>query len=165
MGVPRVSSTNTNGLRPGSGKSLYTYTVSVVWWYLAMPRWVSFSEDGFERCLADNFTAETEGRKGSSRDNLLPSKRGYPSGIGTRPTPAKHDDTRAGRPIPSEHQGFGQMDPLAYREWESTSTSSRRGFVIQSSCLQPSSIFYSREKPTHTSNCGVVSASLAGTRR
>ena len=111
MGIPRVSSTNTNGSRPGSGKSLCTYTVSVEWWYLAIPRWVSFSEDGFERRFADNFTAETEGGKGSSRGNLLPSKRGYPSGIGTRPTPAKHDDTRAGRPIPSEHQGFGQADP------------------------------------------------------
>ena len=164
MGIPRVSSTNTNGSRTRSGKSLYTYTVSVVWWYLAITRWVSFSEDGFEQRLADNFTAETEGGKGSSWGNLLPSKRGYPSGIGTQPTPAKHYNTRAGRPIPFEDQGLGQMDPLAYMEWVSTSTSSRRGFVIQSSCLQPSSVVYSREKPTHTSNCGVVSASWAGTR-
>ena len=68
MGIPRVSSTNTNGLRSGSGKPLYTYTISVVWWYLAITRWVSFSEDGFERRhFAVNFAAETEGGKGSSR--------------------------------------------------------------------------------------------------
>ena len=36
----------------------------------------------------------------------LPMKREYPSGIGTRPIPAKHNNTRAGHPIPSEHQGF-----------------------------------------------------------
>ena len=98
-------------------------------------------------------------RKGSSRGNLLPLKREYASGVGTRPTPAKSDDTRAGGPIPSEHQGFGQVDPLVYRKWASTSTSSRRGFVIRSSWLRPSSNVYSREKPIHTSNCGVVSAS------
>ena len=39
----------------------------------------------------------------------LPLMRGYPSGIGTRPIPAKHNNTRAGHPIPSEHQGFGQL--------------------------------------------------------
>ena len=66
-----------------------------------------------------------KGGKGSSRSNLLPSKRDCPSGVGTRPTPAKRDDTRANRPTSSEHQGFGQMDPLVYRKWTSTSTSSR----------------------------------------
>ena len=164
MGIPQVSSTNTNGFKAGKRQvSLYIHRFRgvVVSCYT---KWISFSEDGFELWFADNFTVETEGGKGSSRGNLLPSKRDCPSGIGTRPTPAKRDDTRAGRPIPSEHQGFGQVDPLVYRKWASTS-SSRRGFVIRSSCLRPSSVVYSREKPTHTSNCGVVSASWAGTRR
>ena len=76
-----------------------------------------------------NFTAETEGGRGVVRQLLL-LKRGYLSGLGTRPIPVKRDNTRAGRSIPSEHQGVGQMDPLAYREWMPTSTSSRRGFVI-----------------------------------
>ena len=159
MGLPRVSSTNTNMFKDGKRQvSLYIHRFRgvVVSCYT---KWVSFSEDGFEWRFADNFTAKTEGGKRSSRGNLLPSKRDCPRGIGTRPTPAKCDDTRAGRPIPSEHQGFGQMDPLVYRKWASTSTSSRRGFVIRSSCSCLSSVVYSREKPTHTSNCGVVSAS------
>ena len=100
-----------------------------------------------------------EGGKGSSRGNLLPSNRDCPSGVGTWPTPAKRDDTRASRPTSSERQGFGQMDPLVYGKWALTSTSSRRSFVIRSSCPRPSSVVYSREKPTHTNNCSVVSAS------
>ena len=68
QGIPRVSSTNTSGIRPGNGKSVHTYTVSVVWWYLAIPGRVAFSEDGFcTAFLPVNLTAEMEGGKGSSR--------------------------------------------------------------------------------------------------
>ena len=57
--------------------------------------------------LPINFAAETEGGRGVV-GQPLPLKRGYPSGLGTQPIPTKHNNTRSGRPIPSEHQGFGQ---------------------------------------------------------
>ena len=79
----------------------------------------------------------------------LPSKRGYPSGIGTRPIPAKHDKTRAGGPIPSEHQGFGHSILLLIERGRRHQRLLAGVFVIQSSCLYQSSVFIPGEAYSH----------------
>ena len=70
-------------------------------------------------------------------------ERGYPSGVGARPTPAKHNNTRAGRPLPSEHQGFGQVISCLYG-MASTSTSSCRGSRHSILLSMPVTVVYSR---------------------
>ena len=120
---------------------------------------MSFARDGFGRRIAENFTAETEGGKGSGRGNLLPSKRDCPSGVGTRPTPAKRDDTRSNRPTSSKRQGFGQMDPLVYRKRRRHQRLLAGVSSFDLSVYVRHLLFIAGQKPTHTSNCGVVSAS------
>ena len=79
----------------------------------------------------------------------LPLKRGYPSSIGTRLIPAKHDNTRAGRPIPSEHQGFGHSILLLIEGGRRHQRFLAVVFVIQSSCLYQSSVFIPGEAYSH----------------
>ena len=76
-------------------------------------------------------------------------KREYPSGIGTRPIPAKHNNTRAGRPIPSEHQGFGHLLLLLIGSGRRHQRLLAGVFVIQSSCLYQSSVFIPGEAYSH----------------
>ena len=120
----------------------------MVWRYLAIPGQVSFSEDGCTWRFAGNFTAETEGGR-VVVGQPLPLKRGYPSGIGTLPIPAKHDNTRAGRPIPSEHQGFGHSILLLIERGRRHQRLLAGVFVIQSPCVYQSSVFIPGEAYSH----------------
>ena len=90
---------------------------------------------------------------------VLPIKRsrwgGNTSGIGTRPIPAKHNNTRAGRPIPSELQGFGHSLILLIGGGRRYQRRLAGVFVIQSSCLCQSSVFIPGEAYSHQwSRCG-----------
>ena len=92
----------------------------------------------------------------------LPSRKGYPSGIGTRPIPAKHDNTRAGRPIPSDHQGFVHSILLLIERGADINVFSP-GLSSSNLLVYTSHPCLYQEKPIHTSGLGVVSASWADT--
>ena len=115
------------------------------------------------------FTAETEGGKGSSRA-FSANERGK----------SKWYRSSIYRNEAQQYQGLvvqfllntkgWSSTSYVYREWASTSagwprssTSSRRGFVINSLCSYQVTVVYTKEKLIHTSGLGVESASLAGT--
>ena len=96
---------------------------------------------------------------------LLPTKKGYPSGIDSRSIPAKHSNNRDR----SSNTRVWSFTFLAYRKWASTSagytrssTSSRRFFRHQYPSSYQVTVVYTRAKPIHTSGLGVGSASWGG---
>ena len=130
--------------------------------YLWYQRWISLSVD-----IGWLFTAETEGGKGSS--HAFSAKRGK----------SKWCRSSIYRNEAQQYQGMVDLFLLntrgwssissVYREWASTSagwprssTSSRRGFIINSLCSYQVTVVYIKEKLIHASGLGVESASLAG---
>ena len=113
---------------------------------------------------ADRFSLLKRKGGGGVVGQPLPTKREYPSGIGTLPIPAKHNNTRAGRPIPSEHQGFGHSLLLLIGSGANINVFSP-GFSSSNLLVYASHRCLYQGKPIHTSGLGVVNASWAGTLR